>query len=66
MGQNGAEQPKGRLVDKKAPDSHDNSHAMRVPCSQENLSGKDINEQRPCLLVHVRGELRAREGTAWA
>ena len=39
MRQNGAEQPKGLLVVRKAPDS------LKVPRNQENLSGKDLNEQ---------------------
>ena len=40
MGQRGAEQPKGRLVARKAPGSHEG-----LPCSQENLNGNDLKEQ---------------------
>ena len=39
MGQNEAEQPKRRLVARKAPDSHEGA------LSQENLSGKDLDER---------------------
>ena len=39
MGQNGTENPTGRLVVGK------HRTAMRVPGSQENLSGKDLTEQ---------------------
>ena len=39
MGQNGAEQPTGLSVARKAPDS------LKVPRNQENICGKDLTER---------------------